>query len=219
MSELIKELLLRSAMEIDLELDTDKLVKFLLFADELKKWNKKINLTTITNDRDIALKHFADSLLLSELVGDSVNLLDIGSGGGFPSIPIKIVMPQLSVVSVDAVEKKIIFQRHIARLLCFDEFTAVHARCEDLLSSYGANFELIVSRAFSDIVSFAGLAVPFLGKKGRLIAMKGRGGSAEVSGAMSRLLQMGIIVTEVKYKRLPISGEPRCFIVMEKNNG
>jgi 16S rRNA (guanine527-N7)-methyltransferase len=216
MSELVRELLLQSAADIGLELTPDKLEKFLLFADELKKWNKKFNLTAITDDRGLALKHFADSLLLLKVLGDSVNLLDIGSGGGFPSIPIKIVMPQLSVVSVDAVEKKILFQRHIARTLGFDEFTAVHARCEDLPSQYAGHFELIVSRAFSDLVSFADLAAPLLSKKGRMIAMKGKGGAEEASDSMSQLLRMGIAVTEIIDLRLPVSGEPRCFVVMEK---
>ncbi len=217
MSDLVKELLQRSAAELALDLSFEKIQKLLLFADELKKWNRKINLTAITDDRGIALKHFADSLLIMKVLGTSSNLLDIGSGAGFPSIPLKIVMPRLSVVSVDAVEKKILFQRHMARLLEFDEFTAIHARCEDLAQSYEGHFELIVSRAFSDIVSFARLAAPLLGRKGRMIAMKGKGGHEEASGSLPRLMQMGIVIAEIIDLRVPVSGDPRCFIVMEKN--
>jgi 16S rRNA (guanine527-N7)-methyltransferase len=216
MSETVKELLLQSMAEIGLELSVDKVEKFILFADELKKWNKKINLTAIRDDRGIALKHFADSLLLMNVLEGADNLLDIGSGGGFPSIPIKIVMPQLTVVSVDAVEKKIMFQRHIARILGIDEFTALHCRCEDLPTVFGAYFDLIVSRAFTDIVSFADIAVPLLRKNGRIIAMKGGGGSKEASESMPRLSRIGIRVRDIKDIRLPVSGEQRCLIVMEK---
>ncbi len=216
MSDIVTELLLRSCVELGIELSLEKIKDFILVADELKKWNIKINLTAITDDRGIALKHFVDSLLLLKVIGNSSNLLDIGSGGGFPSIPIKIVMPRLSIVSVDAVEKKILFQRHMARLLGFHEFTAVHARCEDLTRSYGGHFELIVSRAFSDLVSFAGLASPLLSEKGRMIAMKGKGGKDEATESLSRLLEMGIVVTNTVDHVVPVSGDPRCFIVMEK---
>lgn len=218
MSEGIKELLLIGAAELGIEISPDKINKFLLFADELKKWNRKINLTAITDARGIALKHFADSLVALKAAGNSSNLLDIGSGGGFPSIPLKIVKPGLSIVSVDAVEKKILFQRHVARLLEFDGFTAIHARCEELVPEYGGRFELVVSRAFSDIVSFATLAVPFLGKKGRMIAMKGKGGEDEASKSLSQLLQMGISIVETVNVAVPVSGEHRCLIVMEKTS-
>ncbi len=216
MSQIVRDLLLQSAKEISLGLSPDKIQNFLLFADELKKWNKKFNLTSIKDDRGLALKHFADSLLLLKVLGDSENLLDIGSGGGFPSIPVKIVIPQLSVVSVDAVEKKILFQRHISRILGFDNFEAVHARCEDLPSQYAGHFELIVSRAFSDIISFTVLAAPLLSKKGRMIAMKGKGGAGEATDSMTELSRMGIAITEIVYLKLPVSGEPRSFVVMEK---
>jgi len=216
MSAQMRELLQASASELGLELSADNLGKFILLAGELKKWNRKINLTAITCDRDIVLKHFADSLALIRLVGEIGCLLDVGSGGGFPSLPLKIMLPKLAVTSVDSVGKKILFQRHAARALELENFTAIHARCEDLGPGYAEHFDWIVSRAFSDIPAFAEIAAPLVKPEGRIIAMKGKGGWVEGASAVSRLSELGLVVEEVIDFLLPVSGDPRSLVVMKK---
>jgi 16S rRNA (guanine527-N7)-methyltransferase len=215
----IKELLLQCGHLLGIDLSPNALGKFSEFSAELKKWNKKINLTSITDDRDIVLKHFADSLVLLKVIGAKGSLLDIGSGGGFPSIPIKIMLPGLSVVSVDAVEKKILFQRHVARILGLREFSAVHARGEELLKKYAGHFDWIVSRAFSDIPTFVRIALPLLKDNGRIVAMKGKRGSEEAAAAAEQCLTMGVKVTALHDFCLPVSGELRYLVVMEKRAG
>jgi 16S rRNA (guanine527-N7)-methyltransferase len=216
MKDGIRELLQRSCAETGIDISAGKMEKFLVFASELKKWNRKFNLISITDDRGIALKHFADSLLLLKVMRNCANLLDVGSGGGFPSIPVKIMSPQIAVVSVDAVEKKILFQRHMARVLGFSGFTAIHSRCEDLPDKYNGYFDMVVSRAFSDIVSFAQLASPFLEKHGQIVAMKGKGGAVEISDSEMRLSSIGFNLSEIVDIRLPVSGESRSLIVLGK---
>ncbi|BBA71884.1 16S rRNA (guanine(527)-N(7))-methyltransferase RsmG [Geobacter sulfurreducens] len=205
-------ILQEGAAELRVEISDELVTLFSLFADELKKWNRKINLTAITSDEEIALKHFVDSLALCRLVSVDDELLDLGSGGGFPVLPLALVFPTMTAVSVDAVEKKIIFQRHAARLLGCRRFAAIHARGEDLPRLLERRFNRIVSRAFSDIPSFARMALPLLMPQGTIIAMKGRGGAEEADAARGALEEMGLTVIRVTEYRLPFSGDARTLV-------
>lgn len=216
MNETAKKLLVTGATELGLHLTSAQLGNFYTYAGELTKWSKKINLTAIKTDEEIALKHFVDSLTLAKVVKNKGRLLDIGSGGGFPAIPLKIVLHDLHVMSVDAVEKKVIFQRHVARLLHLHDFEAVHVRGEELAKSHAGQFDWIVSRAFSDIPTFAAMTLPLLKSDGRLIAMKGRGGRDEAEAAKGALDDLGARIAELLEFRLPVSGDSRYIVVMEK---
>ncbi len=216
MSKQLKDLVSKGASELGIGLSEEQLEKFSLYADELRKWNRKFNLTSITRESDIAVKHFADSLMLLRVIGINGSLLDIGSGGGFPSIPVKITLPMLRVVSVDAVEKKILFQRHMARILGLDNFFPIHCRCEELTAEYAESFDWIVSRAFSDIGAFARLALPFLRGGGRIIAMKGSRGKEEATAAFPALAEVGVAISEVMEIKLPVTGDQRSLVVMKK---
>ena len=216
MNERAKEILTRGSTELGLRLTAGELGKLYTFAAELKKWGRKINLTAIKEDEEIAVKHFLDSLTLLKIVGSKGRLLDIGSGGGFPAIPLKIVHHELHVVSVDAVEKKIIFQRQAARLLGLHNFEALHARAEELAAHHAGKFDWVVSRAFTDIPTFVKIALPLIKSEGRIIAMKGRGGKDEAAAAKSSLREMGVDVAEVAEFRLPHSGDARALVVMER---
>ena len=162
------------------------------------------------------IKHFADSLSLLGSLKKSGTLLDIGSGGGFPAIPLKIMLPHLSVVSVDAVEKKILFQRHAGRLLQLENFAALHARAEELIESYASQFDYVVSRAFSDLPHFVSLALPLLKETGQIIAMKGRDGREEAAAAEKQFAELGVKVADCIHLRLPVSGDDRYLVVMKK---
>lgn len=210
------ELLYSCAHAFAIELSAQELDSFNLFAEELKKWNRKINLTAIKDDREIVIKHFTDSMSLLSCLKKTGKLLDIGSGGGFPAIPLKILLPELPVVSVDAVEKKILFQRHAARMLRLQEFTALHARVEALVETFAAQFDTIVSRAFADLPLFIGLALPFLKPTGQIIAMKGREGRDEALAAEKVLAGLGVTVVDCVHLRLPSSGAERYLVILEK---
>lgn len=212
MNALACRILQEGAAELGVAISDELLASFSLLANELQKWNRKINLTAITGDEEIALKHFVDSLALCQLVSGDDELLDLGSGGGFPVLPLALVFPDLTAVSVDAVEKKVIFQRHAARLLGCRRFEAVHARGEDLPRVLGRRFNRIVSRAFSDIPTFARMALPLLMPLGTIIAMKGKGGAEEADAARGPLAEMGLTVVRVAEYRLPFSGDARTLI-------
>ncbi len=216
MNDRAKEFLNRGTAELGLELSAADLGRFYRFAAELKKWSKKINLTAIHSDEEIAVKHFLDSLSLLKVIGRRGYLLDIGSGGGFPAIPLKIVCHDLHVTSVDTVEKKIIFQRHAARLLGLHDFEALHVRGEELAAHHARRFDLVVSRAFSDIPTFVRIALPLVKENGAIVAMKGKGGRDEMVAARSALHAMGVEVAEFAEFRLPVSGDIRSLVVMKR---
>lgn len=195
-----------------------QLDKLTLFSEELLKWNRKINLTAITDEREMAVKHFADSLALVKVIGSEGSLLDVGSGGGFPAIPLKIAIPALSVVSVDAVEKKIMFQRHVARVMELEDFTAIHARCETLQEKFSGRFNWVVSRAFSDLNLFARLAAPFLKDNGVIVAMKGKRGEEEAQASGPALAEVAISVEDIVEFTLPLTGDRRTLVLLKKSS-
>ena len=216
MNQSAKDLLIAGAKEMGVSLSNAQLASLNLFAEELKKWNKKINLTAIDDDRGIAVKHLVDSLSLLKVVQGEGRLLDIGSGGGFPCIPAKIALPDLEVVSVDAVVKKISFQKQAVRLLNLVRFEAIHVRAETLAEKYAGYFDWVVSRAFSDIPSFVAMALPLLKSDGRIVAMKGRNAAEELAAAQGVLEQMGVRVESSQEFPLPGSGDARCLLVLVK---
>jgi 16S rRNA (guanine527-N7)-methyltransferase len=200
--------------EIGVVLSLEMLDSFELFASELKKWNQKINLTSICNDVDIAIKHMLDAIIFAECVNAGENVLDIGSGAGIPSIPLKIVKPEVNVTSVDAVGKKIMFQKHIAHLLQLKEFDALHARIESLFTTRAGKFDLITSRAFSNLEDFVAMSAPLLKDGGRIIAMKGPAAQSEIDGARDGLKLSGYKICSVQEYSLPMNKGQRCLVTI-----
>ncbi|MFZ3072820.1 MAG: 16S rRNA (guanine(527)-N(7))-methyltransferase RsmG, partial [Thermodesulfobacteriota bacterium] len=162
----IVDMLVAGAKELSIEMREGEERAFLIYLEELKKWNEKINLTSLRSDRDIAVKHFLDSLTVARFLKDAgvSSLLDIGSGGGFPGIPIKIVMPELKVTLLEAIGKKVIFLKHIIRTLGLNNIEAIKGRAEDedVIKLYGNSFDCVISRALSSIKDYIGLAEPYI---------------------------------------------------------
>ncbi|MDO9111869.1 MAG: 16S rRNA (guanine(527)-N(7))-methyltransferase RsmG [Desulfatirhabdiaceae bacterium] len=166
-------------------------------AQEMLLWNKKTNLTAITLPQEVAIKHVVDSLAIARWIPAEASLLDVGSGGGFPGIPLKILMPSLSVTLIDSSRKKNSFQRHVIRRLGLVGIAALQTRIEALSenpdSFQGGNagtFSVIVCRAFTNLAHFVEMAAPLLASSGTMLAMKGRINGEElaaVSDVVSRM--------------------------------
>jgi 16S rRNA (guanine527-N7)-methyltransferase len=170
-----KKILKEGAASFGIHLGEKDIEAFDLFLLELLRWNRKINLTAIRTERGVILKHFLDSLSVYPYLPPASTLLDIGSGAGFPGIPLKIVKPSLEITLVDSVRKKVDFQRHIIRKLGLKGIEAIHGRIQErtILKGLEGRFRIITSRAFSDLRNLLVLSVPFLEKGGWVIAMKG----------------------------------------------
>ncbi|MDO9309021.1 MAG: 16S rRNA (guanine(527)-N(7))-methyltransferase RsmG [Deltaproteobacteria bacterium] len=209
------DLLVHEATNMGLILTDENLHAFKSFAAELLKWNSKVNLTSITDENEIVIKHFIDCLHLAPHVLNEDILLDIGSGGGLPVIPLKIVRPDTMMVSVDAVGKKINFQRHVIRLLGLKKIEALHARIEDLDKTHAGKFSLITSRAFTRLDHFVSLASPLLAANGRIIAMKGLGADDEISESSEVLRSLGFSITSQHAYKLPNNMGTRALVVMK----
>ena len=203
------------AKEMGLVLSDENIQAFELYVGELKKWNRKVNLTAITADSEIVDKHIIDSLVFASYVHDGESVLDIGSGAGLPAIPLKIVKPMVSVVSVDSVGKKILFQRHVARLLKIDSFEALHTRIENMPKADTRRFDVITSRAFSQLDLFVSLAAPLLASGGRMIAMKGPSAIEEMRKSEERLFNLGFVISAVHSYKLPSNAGERNLIVIK----
>lgn len=174
--KLLPGLLARAASEIGICLSSAELEKFEIYLAELKEWNKKINLTALESDRDIIAKHFVDSLMPLAFIAPYSHVLDIGSGAGFPGIPLKIAKATLSVILVEARRKKVFFLRHIIRLLDLKGIRAEHRHLDPVLAQspqFHERFDVVISRAAFDLKTFLDLSRLLLKEKGCAIAMKG----------------------------------------------
>jgi len=212
-----KNLLVRGGKAFGIDLDEKAIEAFELYLKELVKWNQKINLTAIRSEKEIVLKHFLDSLSVSPNLPKPSSILDIGSGPGFPGIPLKIAQPELAMTLIDSVRKKVDFQRHIIRMLGLKGIEAIHGRVQDkaILQDLGERFDITLSRAFSDLRTFLALSFPLLKKEGMAIAMKGMVNQKEIEpltqtkGAQYRL-EKSVSLT------LPFSSFKRTILLFQK---
>lgn len=145
-------------------------------AAQLLAWNRVTNLTTVTEPAAMARSHYLDSLCVAPLIPPAAALLDIGSGGGFPGLPLHLVRPNGPTTLIDASRKKASFLKHVIRELALTEITALHSRAQELAARPGGppRFGVIVSRALGAVEPFVRMALPLLSENGRIIAMKGR---------------------------------------------
>ncbi len=170
-----RQAVIQGASGLGVDVSVDQARAMGRHALELLQWNRVTNLTTITEPLDVAVKHYVDALAAAPWIGDQVRVLDAGSGGGFPGIPLAILRPGLSVTLVDSVRKKVSFLKHAIRALGLSGIDVVHGRLEDLgvLPAYRGKYDRVVCRAFSSLEAFANLTLPFLAPGGCLLAMKG----------------------------------------------
>jgi 16S rRNA (guanine527-N7)-methyltransferase len=212
-----RDLLVEGAETFGIRLNGKQVAAFDLCLRELLKWNQKINLTAIRSERGIILKHFLDSLSAFPYLSKTASLLDIGSGAGFPGIPLKIVHPSLEITLIDSVRKKIDFQRHIIRMLGLKGVEAIHGRIQDkeILRSMAGRFDAVISRAFSDLQTLLVLAFPFLNKGGVLLAMKGELDEQEI-GLLSKREETRYRLQGTTSFVLPKSSFKRSILLFEK---
>jgi len=170
-----RNIIYEGAKKFDIQIERRKIDKFAIHALELLKWNQKTNLTAITSPFEVAVKHFLDSIVPIKMIPQNASMLDIGSGGGFPGIPLKICLPHLSVTMIDASRKKISFLKHMIRTLELKNIDALHIRAEAFVGKPGVEgkYNIIISRALSSMSTFVLTAFPILKKNGVIIAMRG----------------------------------------------
>lgn len=216
-----RRFLIEAAVQAGLHLTSDHAARFEAYALELLAWNRRINITAITDPAEIAVRHFVDSLIPAAHIPENAGLLDVGSGGGFPGIPLAVFRPDLRMTLLDASRKRVNFQRTVLRRLGLGNVICIEAKLEDLLQQDGYRhaYDGIISRAFAALDRWMPEALPLVKPGGRLIAMTG-----VVEDATIHLLEESICgkvsgMDCIPY-RLPYhpssSGQRNIFIVFLK---
>ena len=190
------------------------------YFELLVEWNEKINLTAITEKDEVYLKHFYDSIapILQGLIENQpIRLLDIGAGAGFPSLPMKILFPELDVTIIDSLNKRINFLHLLAEELGLSGVHFYHGRAEDFAQdkAFRAQFDLVTARAVARMQVLSELTIPYLKVRGRLLALKASnapGGLEEAKNALNLLFSK--VEDNLQYE-LP-NGDPRYITVVEK---
>jgi len=173
------EILATGMAALNINAPPDSIEKLLAYRDLLMKWNQVYNLTAVKDPKEALIRHVLDSLAILPWVGEEVRLLDVGSGGGLPGIPLAIVRPSLAVTLVESAGKKAAFQRQAIIELDLPMVESWHGRVEDFAAP--ERFDRIVSRAFADLPLFVALTRHLMGNNGRWLAMKGKKPEAEIA--------------------------------------
>jgi 16S rRNA (guanine527-N7)-methyltransferase len=212
----ITAILVKGAEQLGITLTAQVMESYLLYIKELKKWNQRINLTALTSDREIAVKHFLDSLTVAPLLQRATRLLDIGTGAGFPGLPLKIFAPRIDVCLLESSQKKCSFLRHIVRELKLEGVEIVQGRAEDkkVIERYAGAFDLALSRALADLPSSLRLALPYVKKGGRIVGMRGRQGEQERDATDWQSL--GLRLIEQWRVTLPFVEEQRVLLLFQR---
>jgi 16S rRNA (guanine527-N7)-methyltransferase len=171
------DLLTNEASQIGVHLTKRQADQFQLYAKTLCQWNQKVNLTRIVTDQDIVIKHFIDSMAVIQVISNHTkgSIIDVGSGAGFPGIPLAIILPNATLTLVDASRKRVNFLKYIISIMGLNNVNAYHARIEQFCQQkhHMKHFNVVISRAFSEINRFVHLVRPLVKHKGRIVAMKG----------------------------------------------
>ncbi len=201
----------------DLTLSPAQSTAFETYYRELVAWNARVNLTALTTREEIFVKHFLDSLSVTPHVRAARRVVDIGSGAGFPGLPLKIVLPHLSVTLLEATGKKVAFLRHIVTQLNLSDMTILHARAEDVAhdATQRAQYDVAVARAVASLATLLEYALPFLRLGGMLIAQKGVAVEDEMRAATYACQVLGGQWRAVVPVQLPHL-EQRHLVIVEK---
>lgn len=202
----------------DLKVDEDLLEKFELFKYELIQWNNKINLTRITEENDIYLKHFFDSLQIAKYINQNDKVIDVGTGAGFPGLPLKIYFPNLDITLLDSVNKKIIYLEDIVKKLALKKVNLIHGRAEDIGqdNKYREKFDVAVSRAVANMTTLSEYLMPLVKKGGRIICMKGSNLEEELEQSKKAIKLLGGEIEEIEEYELPNTEIKYHLVIIKK---
>jgi 16S rRNA (guanine527-N7)-methyltransferase len=218
MEKKLSQILSEAANAMGIALGKGELSLFAAYYGELLAWNSKINLVSVKSDRDIIIKHFIDSLTLLPYIRDNTcRVLDIGSGAGFPGIPLKIAVNSLKVFLLESSRKKSSFLKHVIRSLDLTNTVVIHNRAELLMDeAYRGFFQIVTSRATFKLPQFLRMGAFFLAPRGSLIAMKGNKSDQELTEADEMSYNLGLKYIGSHDLTLPITGDFRRIIIYEK---
>jgi len=212
--------LVKGVNQLDIELKEEELDKFLKYKELLIEWNEMINITAITENREVDIKHFLDSLtpLTTKLFEGNKKVIDIGTGGGFPGLPLKITNDNLEVLLLDSLNKRIKFLNEVISQLQLSNIKALHGRAEELSrrSEYREEYDIAISRAVASLDTLSEYCLPFVKPGGYFIAMKGPDMEEELEKSLNSINILGARLKDKIYITIPESDIVHSLIIIEK---
>lgn len=210
--------LYEKALKIDINISKEELEKFYQYMEVLIEWNEKINLTAIIEPNDIILKHFIDSITINKYVEGQQNVIDIGTGAGFPGIPLKILNKDVKVTLLDSLNKRIQFLKEVGKQLELTNIEYIHSRAEELAANalYRQQYDVVTSRAVARLTTLLEYMLPFVKIGGRCICMKGSNIREELEEAEKAIQLLGGKVEKIENLLLPDSNQERNIVIIKK---
>lgn len=214
----LQEYLKKLANDINIEINDEEIRKFISYMDLLLEWNEKINLTAITEKKEIILKHFIDSLTIYKYIKGKDKIVDVGTGAGFPGIPLAIMKKQNEVVLVDSLNKRINFLNEVIKKLKLENVIAIHSRAEDFgkEKEYREKFDIVTSRAVANLTVLVEYLLPLVDVGGYCICMKGPNIEEELNQSKFAIKTLGGKIEKVEKIVLPDSDFERNIVIIKK---
>ena len=202
------------AAEHHIALTPEMLSQFEKYYEMLIFWNEKVNLTAITEKTEVEIKHFADSILPAGLISQGAKLCDVGTGAGFPGIPLKIVRPDIDLTLLDSLNKRVVFLQEVCDALHFTQTTCLHARAEDAgQGNLRESFDIVTSRAVARLNTLCEYALPLVKPGGCFLAYKANC-EEELAEAKNAIRVLGGALENVD--KLLICGQHRAIVKIRK---
>ena len=216
--EKLKELMCYYGKQIDIEFDDKQINQFYDYMNLLLEWNEKINLTAIVEPEEVILKHFIDSLTINKYIEKNKTIADVGTGAGFPGIPLKIYRPDLNVTLVDSLNKRINFLNEVIDKLDLKEISTVHSRVEDFGrdKKYRESFDYVTARAVANLTTLSEYLIPITKVNGKCICMKGNDVKEEITNSKNAINLLGGKISKIDEFKLPNSDISRNVIIIDK---
>ena len=199
----------------------EQIEQFYKYMNLLIEWNEKMNLTAITEPKEIILKHFIDSITILKYIDDNSKLVDVGTGAGFPGVPLSIMNPTLKITLVDSLNKRLIFLQEVVKELNLKNIEIVHARAEEFgqNKNYREKFDIATSRAVANLATLSEYLVPLVKIGGKIISMKASNAKEEINDAQKAIEVLGGKIEKIEEFDLPESDIGRTIIIIDKNKG
>ena len=205
---------LKRACEINkIMLLEEQIEKFYKYMNLLIEWNQKINLTAIVEPKEIIQKHFIDSMSVLNYIQDKKNIIDVGTGAGFPGIPIKIANPNINVTLLDSLQKRVYFLAEVVSQLELDKIKAVHSRAEDYARENRESYDVAISRAVANMSTLVEYLLPYVKQDGIVICMKGPNIEDELENSKKAISILGGKIEHIEHLFLDEEMERNLIII------